>query len=155
MKLKVFCLSIVLAILPVAALAMPSHSASFSEEDLTFSEYVHADDTFDVVGLSGANALLGQVGLPSLPAKRFYILIPQDRRVASVNITYLHTTSLPGEYNEKGWGRAHPSGIAAVVPLTPGDDDLLLPRAGRRCQLAEVDAVRDPPAVGGAAVPRH
>lgn len=77
---------------------MPSHSASFSEENLTFSEYVHDDDTFDVVGLSGTFPLLDPAGFPSLPAKRLYVLIPQDRTCASVNITYLDTASLSGDY---------------------------------------------------------
>ncbi len=87
MKLTVFCAAVALAVLPTTAQATLSYSVTFSEKDLSFSEYVHADDTFDVVGLNGANALLGQVGLPSLPAKRVYILIPQDRRCTAVNVT--------------------------------------------------------------------
>ena len=98
MKLKMFCFAAVLAVLPTMAVALPSCSVTFSESDLRITPRIHDDDTFDVVGLNGTNSLLGQVGLPSLPAKRFYMLIPQDCRVASVNITYLDTSSLSGDY---------------------------------------------------------
>ncbi len=98
MKPKVFCLSIVLAMLPAMALAMPSCSVTFSENDMSFSKYVHSDDTFDVVHLSRANPLIDPLGFPSLPFIRVYMLIPQDRRCVSVNITNLDTVSLPGQY---------------------------------------------------------
>ena len=97
MRITVFCF-VALVLMSTAALAVPSCSVTFSESDLRITPYIHDDDTFDVVGLSGANALLGQVGLPSLPVRRLYMLIPQDCRVASVNITYLDTTSLSGDY---------------------------------------------------------
>jgi hypothetical protein len=97
-KLTVFCFAVVLALLPATAMAMPSCSFAFSENDLSFSEYVHDDDTFDVVGLSGTFPLLDPAGFPSLPAKRLYVLIPQDRRCTSVSITYLDTASLSGDY---------------------------------------------------------
>ena len=58
MKLTVLCLAAALTLLPVAALAMPSCSVTFSQDDLSFSKSVHDDDTFDVVGLKGAGQLL-------------------------------------------------------------------------------------------------
>ena len=97
MRLTVFWLA-ALALLPATALAMPSCSVTFSGNDLSFSEFVHDNDTFDVAGLSGASPLLDPAGFPSLPAKRFYVLIPQDRRCASLNITNLDTASLSGGY---------------------------------------------------------
>jgi hypothetical protein len=97
-RLVAFCVAIAAMLLPVVVVAMPSCSVTFSEEDLGFSEYVHDDDTFDGVGLSGTSPLLGPAGFPSLPTKRFYVLMPQDRRCVSLNITDLDTASLSGQY---------------------------------------------------------
>jgi hypothetical protein len=97
MKLTVVFIA-VLAMLPAAALAMPSCSVTFSETDLSLSKYTHGSDTFDVVGLKGSYPLLEPAGFPSLPVKRLYFLIPQDRTVTSVNVTSLDTTSLSGNY---------------------------------------------------------
>jgi hypothetical protein len=98
MRLSVFCFVAALAVLPATALAMPSCSVTFSENDLSLTKGAHDDDTFDVVGLRGTYPLLEPTGFPSLPSKRLYILIPQDRRCTSVNVTYLDTVSLSGEY---------------------------------------------------------
>ncbi len=98
MRLTVLCVSVVLALVPAVAQATPSCSVTFSENDLSFRKYAHNDDTFDVVGLKGAGQLLEPPGFPSLPVARLYILIPQDRRCTSVNITYLDSTSLAGSY---------------------------------------------------------
>lgn len=98
MRLIAFCFAVAAALLPVAAVAMPSCSVTFSENDLCFSKYVHGSDTFDVVGLRGTGPLTGPAGFPSLPVERMYFLIPQDRRCAAVNVTYLDTTSLAGDY---------------------------------------------------------
>jgi hypothetical protein len=98
MRFTVVCFAVVLALVPAAALAMPSCSVTFSEEDLGFSEYVHDDDTFNGVGLSGTFPLLSPAGFASLPSKRLYFLIPQDRRCVSLNITNLDTASLSGQY---------------------------------------------------------
>jgi hypothetical protein len=98
MKLTAFCLFAAMAVLPMLASGMPSCSVTFSENDLCFSEYVHGSDTFDVVGLRGTGPLTVPTGFPSLPVKRLYLLIPQDRACTSVNVTSLDTTSLPGDY---------------------------------------------------------
>jgi hypothetical protein len=50
MRLTVLCTAVVLALLPTTALTSPSCSVTFSQTDLSFSTYVHDDDTFDVVG---------------------------------------------------------------------------------------------------------
>jgi parallel beta-helix repeat protein len=98
MKLAVVCLSVTMAMLPMLASAMPSCSMTFSENDLSFSTYVHEDDTFDVVGLHGTDPLTGPTGYPILPVERVYILIPQDRTCSSVNVTSLDTNTLAGSY---------------------------------------------------------
>jgi len=71
---------------------------TFSEKDLSLSEFVYDDDTFHLVGLSGTFPLLDPDGFPSLPARRVYVLIPQDRTCTAVNVTSLDTTSLTGSY---------------------------------------------------------
>ena len=98
MRPTVFCLAATLALLPAMALAAPSCSATFSQNDLSFSTYIHNGDTFDGVGLRGTYPQLEPPGFPSLPARRLYILIPQDRRCASVTVTCLDTVSLAGDY---------------------------------------------------------
>ena len=77
--------------------AAPVATVKFSMEELTFGQYVHGKDTFQIPHVAGTSFGTDSVGAPSLPFKTVTLLIPQDRTCASVNVTYAKSQVLDGD----------------------------------------------------------
>jgi hypothetical protein len=78
--------------------AAPVATVRFSMDDLTFEEYVHGKDTFQIPHVAGASFETDSVGAPGLPFKTVLLLVPQDRTCTDVRVTYAKSQVLDGDY---------------------------------------------------------
>jgi hypothetical protein len=105
---KKICLGIIilisiLTILTLFTLSVKGDSANEIELNYSFNEPVITDWNVSNVTYHNVTmnetATIGDVGLPLLPVKQLYILLPQKGIVESVNVTYSNNISLGNGYN--------------------------------------------------------
>ena len=92
-RLHVFCLTIIMVMFISTLQAEQKNivfSATFSEEDVTFSRY----NDFDLIGLSSDKVVVsGDPGKPLLPSCIFTVLLPPETKASGVEaVVYLPRT---------------------------------------------------------------
>jgi hypothetical protein len=87
MKRSVQALYVSIVLCIAAAEAAPTAVVTFSRDGLSFEQYVHGEDTFQIPHVAGASLGTDSVGAPYMPFKTVLLLIPQDRTCTGVNVT--------------------------------------------------------------------
>ena len=99
MCVRALALQVALACLVSVALGEPTAEVTFSPSELSFSKYVHEQDTFDVPSVVSAPGCVESLGAPGLPYRLVHILIPLDRHCVGVTFTGSDSAQLEGEYS--------------------------------------------------------
>jgi hypothetical protein len=78
--------------------AAPTAVVTFSPDSLSFEQYVHGDDTFQIPDVAGALFRVDSVAAPNLPFTTVRVLIPQNRTCTGVTITSSTAQVLEGAF---------------------------------------------------------
>jgi hypothetical protein len=81
-----------------AVTAAPTASVSFELDGLSFRQYIHENDTFDIPDVLDVPCRVGDLGAPYLPYVIVRILIPRDRTCIGVRVTSSSAQVLEGEF---------------------------------------------------------